>query len=46
MMLLEYKECKEPAEWLKLDSESEAEWKKKDLKARTVTRRNNYLNNS
>ena len=36
MMLLEYKECKEPAERLKLDSEPEAEWKKKDLNARTI----------
>ena len=36
MMLLKYKECKEPAERLKLDAEPEAEWKKKDLKARTI----------
>ena len=36
MMLLEYKECKEPAERLKLDSETEAESRKKDLKARTI----------
>ena len=36
MMILEYKECKEPAERLKLDSETEEVWKKKDLKARTI----------
>ena len=36
MMILEYKECKEPAERLKLDSESEEVWKKKVLKARTI----------
>ena len=36
MMLLEYKECKEPAERLKLDSETGAEWRKKDLKARMI----------
>ena len=36
MMLLEYKECKEPAERLKLDSESETEWKKRDIKVRTI----------
>ena len=36
MMLLEYKECKEPAGRLKLESENEADWKKKDLKTRTI----------
>ena len=36
MMLLEYKECNEPAERLKLDSETEAEWRKKDLKAKAI----------
>ena len=36
MMLLENNECKEPVERLKLDSETEAEWRKKDLKARTI----------
>ena len=36
MMLLEYKEFKEPAERLKLDSETEAEWRKKDLKASPI----------
>ena len=36
MMLLEYKQCKDPAIRLKFDAETEADWKKKDLKARTI----------
>ena len=36
MMLLEYKECKDPADRIRNEAEDETQWKKKDLKARTI----------
>ena len=36
MMLLEYKECQDPADRVRKQDENEADWKKKDLKARTI----------